>query len=150
MRTFTTLDEVIAAAGEDLGTSEWVTIEQDRVDAFAEATGDHQWIHVDVDRAASGPFGGTIAHGYLTLSLVPWLGSQVFALETPGARLNYGVNKVRFPSPVPVGSRVRAHVSITAVTDIAAGKQMQVRYVVELEGSDKPACVAETVVLLLS
>jgi acyl dehydratase len=149
MRTFTTLDEVIAAAGEDLGTSEWVTIEQDRVDAFAEATGDHQWIHVDVERAASGPFGGTIAHGYLTLSLVPWLGSQVFALETPGARLNYGVDKVRFPSPVPVGSRVRAHVSITAVTDIAAGKQMQVRYVVELEGSDKPACVAETVVLLL-
>ena len=150
MRTFATLDEVIAAAGEDLGTSEWVTIEQDRVDAFAEATGDHQWIHVDVERAASGPFGGTIAHGYLTLSLVPWLGSQVFALETPGARLNYGVDKVRFPSPVPVGSRVRAHVSITAVTDIAAGKQMQVRYVVELEGSDKPACVAETVVLLLS
>ncbi len=149
MRTFTTLDEVIAAAGEDLGTSEWVTVEQDRVDAFAEATGDHQWIHVDVERAESGPFGGTIAHGYLTLSLVPWLGSQVFALETPGARLNYGVNKVRFPSPVPVGSRVRAHVSITAVTDIAAGKQMQVRYVVELEGSDKPACVAETVVLLL-
>ena len=149
MRTFTTLDEVIAAAGEDLGTSEWITVEQDRVDAFAEATGDHQWIHVDVERAASGPFGGTIAHGYLTLSLVPWLGSQVFALKTPGARLNYGVNKVRFPSPVPVGSRVRAHVSITAVTDIAAGKQMQVRYVVELEGSDKPACVAETVVLLL-
>jgi len=149
MRTFTTLDEVIAAAGEDLGTSEWITVEQDRVDAFAEATGDHQWIHVDVERAASGPFGGTIAHGYLTLSLVPWLGSQVFALETPGARLNYGVNKVRFPSPVPVGSRVRAHVSITAVTDIAAGKQMQVRYVVELEGADKPACVAETVVLLL-
>jgi len=149
MRTFTTLDEVTAAAGEDLGTSEWVTVEQDRVDAFAEATGDHQWIHVDVERAASGPFGGTIAHGYLTLSLVPWLGSQVFALETPGARLNYGVDKVRFPSPVPVGSRVRAHVSITAVTDIAAGKQMQVRYVVELEGSDKPACVAETVVLLL-
>ena len=149
MRTFTTLDEVTAAAGEDLGTSEWVTVEQDRVDAFAEATGDHQWIHVDVERAASGPFGGTIAHGYLTLSLVPWLGSQVFALETPGARLNYGVNKVRFPSPVPVGSRVRAHVSIAAVTDVAAGKQMQVRYVVELEGSDKPACVAETVVLLL-
>jgi len=149
MRTFTTLDEVTTSAGEDLGTSEWVTIEQDRVDAFAEATGDHQWIHVDVERAALGPFGGTIAHGYLTLSLVPWLGSQVFALETPGARLNYGVDKVRFPSPVPVGSRVRAHVSITAVTDIATGKQMQVRYVVELEGSDKPACVAETVVLLL-
>ncbi|MGI8902041.1 MAG: MaoC family dehydratase [Nocardioides sp.] len=150
MRTFTTLDELTEAAGEDLGTSEWVTIEQDRVDAFADATGDHQRIHVDVERAAGGPFGGTVAHGYLTLSLVPWLGSQVFALETPGARLNYGVNRVRFPSAVPVGSRVRAHVSLLAVTDIPAGKQVQVRYVVELEGSDKPACVAETVVLLLS
>jgi len=150
MRTFTTLDELTEAAGEDLGTSEWVTIEQDRVDAFADATGDHQWIHVDVERAAGGPFGGTVAHGYLTLSLVPWLGSQVFALETPGARLNYGVNRVRFPSAVPVGSRVRAHVSLLAVTDIPAGKQVQVSYVVELEGSDKPACVAETVVLLLS
>ncbi len=150
MRTFTTLDELTEAAGEALGTSEWFTIEQDRVDAFADATGDHQWIHVDVERAAGGPFGGTVAHGYLTLSLVPWLGSQVFAVETPGAKLNYGLNKVRFPTAVPVGSRVRAHVSITAVTDIAAGKQVQVSYVVELEGSDKPACVAETVVLLLS
>ena len=95
-------------AGEELGTSDWLTIDQERVDRFAEATGDHQWIHVDVERAADGPFGGTIAHGYLTLSLVPLFGSQIFALETPGAKLNYGVNKVRFPSPVPVGSRIRA------------------------------------------
>ena len=143
------IDGLKALMGTELGTSTPLLVTQEAVRLFAEATGDHQWIHVDVERAASGPFGGTIAHGYLTLSLVPWLGSQVFALETPGARLNYGVDKVRFPSPVPVGSRVRAHVSITAVTDIAAGKQMQVRYVVELEGSDKPACVAETVVLLL-
>jgi acyl dehydratase len=149
MRTFTTFDELTAAVGEELGTSEWLEIDQDRVNAFADATGDHQWIHVDVERAAGGPFGGTIAHGYLTLSLVPWLGSQVFSLETPGARLNYGVNKVRFPNPVRVGSRVRAHVSVAEVIDIPAGKQMQLKYVIEIEGEDKPACVAETVVLLL-
>ena len=149
MRVFTSLDDVAAAQGEELGTTDWVTIEQDRVDQFAEATGDHQWIHVDVERAASGPFGGTIAHGYLTLSLVPWLGSQVFTLDTPGAKLNYGVNKVRFPSPVPVGSRVRATVSVGEVTDVSAGKQLTLKYVVEIEDQDKPGCVAETVVLLL-
>ncbi len=149
MRTFTTFDELTAAVGEDLGASEWLEIDQDRVNAFADATGDHQWIHVDVERAAEGPFGGTIAHGYLTLSLVPWLGSQVFSLETPGAKLNYGVNKVRFPNPVRVGSRVRARVSVAEVTDIPAGKQMQLKYVIEIEGEEKPACVAETVVLLL-
>ena len=150
MRVFSTLDEVAAAVGEDLGTSEWVSIEQDRVDRFADATGDHQWIHVDVERARTGPFGGTIAHGYLTLSLVPWLGSQVFELATPGAKLNYGVNKVRFPHPVKVGSRVRARVSIADVVDIPAGKQLTLGYVVEIEGETKPACVAETVVLLLA
>ena len=149
MRTFTTFDELTAAVGEDLGASDWLEIDQDRVDAFADATGDHQWIHVDVEKAKGGPFGGTIAHGYLTLSLVPYLGSQVFALETPGAKLNYGVNKVRFPNPVRVGSRVRAHVSVVEVTDIPAGKQMQLKYVIEIENEDKPACVAETVVLLL-
>lgn len=149
MRVFTTLDEVAAASGEELGTSEWLTIEQDRVDRFADATGDHQWIHVDPERAATGPFGGTIAHGYLTLSLVPFLGSQVFALETPGAKLNYGVNKVRFPHPVLVGKRVRAHVTLAEVQDLPAGKQLTLRYTVEIEDEAKPACVAETVVLLL-
>jgi acyl dehydratase len=149
MRVFTTLDEVAAASGEELGTSEWLTIEQDRVDRFADATGDHQWIHVDPDRAAAGPFGGTIAHGYLTLSLVPFLGSEVFALETPGAKLNYGVNKVRFPNPVLVGKRVRAHVALADVADLPAGKQLTLRYTIEIEGESKPACVAETVVLLL-
>ena len=149
MRTFTSLDEVAAAAGEELGTSDWLEIDQARVDRFAEATGDHQWIHVDVDRAKQGPFGGTIAHGYLTLSLVPFLGAQVFSLETPGAKLNYGVNKVRFPHPVRVGSRVRAHVAMGEVTDLPTGKQMLLRYTVEIEGEPKPACVAETVVLLL-
>src|SRR5690349_19436839 len=149
MRVFTTFEEIEAATGEVVGTTAWVEITQERVNQFADATGDHQWIHVDVEKAKSGPFGGTIAHGYLTLSLVPWLGSQVFALETPGAKLNYGVNKVRFPSPVLVGSRVRSHVTLGEVTDLPAGKQLTLRHTVEIEGQDKPACVAETVVLLL-
>jgi acyl dehydratase len=150
MRVFTTLDEVSAARGEELGTSDWLTVEQDRVDQFAEATGDHQWIHVDVERAKEGPFGGTIAHGYLTLSLVPFLGSQVFALDTPGAKLNYGANKVRFPHPVLVGKRIRAHVTLADVADLPAGKQLTLKYTIEIEGETKPGCVAETVVLLLA
>ena len=150
MRVFSSFEEIEAATGEEVGTSDWVEITQERVDQFAEATGDHQWIHVDEEKAAQGPFGGTIAHGYLTLSLVPWLGSQVFDLDTPGAKLNYGVNKVRFPNPVRVSSKIRATVSIGAVTDVPAGKQLTVKYVVEIEGEDKPACVAESVVLLLS
>jgi len=149
MRVFTTFDELTDAVGEELGTSEWLEITQDRVDAFADATGDHQWIHVDVERAQQGPFGGTIAHGYLTLSLIPQFTPQIFSLETPGARLNYGVNKVRFPNPVKVGSKVRATATLAEVTDVPAGKQMVTRYTVEIEGADKPACVAETVVLLL-
>ena len=149
MRTFTSLDELTSAVGETLGTSDWLEIDQDRVDQFSEATGDHQWIHVDVARAAEGPFGGTIAHGYLTLSLIPMLGSQVFSLDTPGAKLNYGVNKVRFPSPVKVGSRLRNTVSVSEVTDLPSGKQLVLKHVIEIEGADKPACIAETVVLLL-
>jgi acyl dehydratase len=149
MRVFTTFDEIEQAAGQEIGTSEWVEVTQDRVNQFADATGDHQWIHVDEEKAKDGPFGGTIAHGYLTLSLVPWLGSQVFGLETPGAKLNYGVNKVRFPNPVRVGSRIRARVAVGAVSDIPAGKQLTLGYTIEIEGQDKPACVAETVVLLL-
>jgi acyl dehydratase len=150
MRVFTTFEELAEAAGDELGTSEWVEITQERVDEFAAATGDHQWIHVDVERAATGPFGGTIAHGYLTLSLIPWLSSQVLGLETPGAKLNYGVNKVRFPTPVRVGKRIRLHVAIAEVTEIPAGRQLTLRHTVEVEGEEKPACVAETVALLLS
>ena len=149
MRVFKTLDEVSAAVGEELGSSEWLTIDQERVNVFADATGDHQWIHVDVDRAKDGPFGGTIAHGYLTLSLVPYLGSQVLSFETPGAKLNYGTNKVRFPNPVLVGKRIRAHVALAEVADLPKGKQATLRYTIEIEGETKPACVAETVVLLL-
>ncbi len=150
MRVFSTFEEIEAAAGEEIGTTDWVEITQDRVDRFADATDDHQWIHVDVERANAGPFGGTVAHGYLTLSLLPWFSSQVFGLETPGAKLNYGLNKVRFPSPVLVGSRVRARISVAEVTDLPAGKQLTMRFVVEIENHDKPACVAETVALLLA
>ena len=149
MRVFEGPDDVVAAVGQDLGASEWVEITQDRVDAFAEATGDHQWIHVDVDRARTGPFGGTIAHGYLTLSLLPWLGSQVFTLGGEGAKLNYGTNKVRFPQPVPVGSRIRAQVTVADAQQAKVGTQAVFRYTIEIEGADKPGCVAETVVLLL-
>jgi acyl dehydratase len=149
MRILDDLDELATLTGQELGTSDWLTIDQERVNAFADATGDHQWIHVDVERAAAGPFGGTIAHGYLTLSLVPLLGAQVFSLETPGAKLNYGVNKVRFPSPVPVGSRIRDHVTMGEVTALPAGTQLTLRHTIEIEGHPKPGCVAETVVLLL-
>jgi acyl dehydratase len=150
MRVLDDLDELARMSGKELGTSDWLVIDQDRVDRFADATGDHQWIHVDVERAVAGPFGGTIAHGYLTLSLLPFLGGQVFSLETPGAKLNYGVNKVRFPSPVRVGSRIRSHVVMGEVTDLPAGKQLTLRHTIEIEGQDKPACVAETVVLLIA
>jgi len=150
MRVFSSFEEIEKAAGEEIGTSDWFEIDQERVDKFADATGDHQWIHVDVAKAKDGPFGGTIAHGYLTLSLVPWLGSKIFEFETPGAKLNYGLNKVRFPNPVPVGSRVRAKVTLGAATDVSAGKQVTLQYVIEIEDQEKPACVAETVLLLLS
>ncbi len=150
MRVFSSFEEIEAAVGAEIGTTDWFEITQERVDRFAEATNDHQWIHVDVERAAAGPFGGTIAHGYLTLALLPWFGSQVFTLETPGAKLNYGVNKVRFPSPVLVGSRLRARVTVGSVTDLPAGKQLTLKYVIEIEDQDKPACVAESVVLLLA
>jgi acyl dehydratase len=150
VRTFTDVAELEAAVGEDLGTSEWFEIDQARVDLFADATDDHQWIHVDQEQAARGPFGGTIAHGYMTVSLIPALSASIFRVETDGPRLNYGLNKVRFPNPVKVGSRVRAQATLAELTDVPAGKQLVVRYTIEIEGEAKPACVAETVVLLLT
>jgi acyl dehydratase len=149
MRTFSSLDEVAAAANTEIGTSEWISIEQDRISAFADATDDHQWIHVDEERAAAGPFGGTVAHGFLTLSLLPHFAAEVFSLDTAGARLNYGLERVRFPAPVPVGSRLRSHVRFGEVTDLPSGKQLVVHHTVEIEGTEKPACVAAHVVLLL-
>ncbi len=150
MRVFTTFEEIEAAVGEEIGTTDWVEITQERVDQFADATDDHQWIHVDQEKAKAGPFGGTIAHGYLTLSLIPWLGSQVFTVETEGAKLNYGLNKVRFPNPVPVGARIRATVTVGEISTLPMGRQLTMKFVIEIEDQDKPACVAETVVLLLT
>ena len=150
MRMFNNASEIAAAAGEELGVSEWVGITQDRIDMFADATGDRQWIHVDPERAAHGPFGATIAHGYLTLSLIPFLGAQVFAFAGDMARVNYGLNKVRFISPVTVKSKVRSSVSMLDVTDIDKGQQVTLQHTIEIRGNDKPACVAETVTLLMS
>jgi acyl dehydratase len=149
VRTFTSLDEIAGAVGEELGSTEWVRIDQQRVNAFADATDDHQWIHVDTARAAAGPFGGTVAHGYLTLALLPRFGAEIFRLETPGPKLNYGLNKVRFPAPVPVGARIRGRARIADVADVAVGKQVIFDWTIEIEGVDKPACVAQTVVLLV-
>ncbi len=149
MRVFNDKDEVAEAAGTELGTSEWISITQERIDQFAAATGDHQWIHVDPERAADGPFGTTIAHGYLTLSLLPFFGAHVFAFAGTRARVNYGVNKVRFMAPVPVDSKLRAHVKLVEVTDIPKGQQAIMRYTIEIDGVNKPACVAESVVLLM-
>jgi acyl dehydratase len=149
MRSLSTAEEIAAAVGTSLGSSEWLEITQERVDRFADATDDHQWIHVDPQRAAAGPFGTTIAHGYLTLSLIPFLGGQIFALDTPGPKLNYGVNKVRFTNPVKVGSRIRAHATLAEAGQVPAGTQLLIDYTIEVDGQTKPACIAQTVVLLL-
>ena len=152
-RVFTTLEELTASVGEHLGTSDWVLVDQHRIDTFAAATGDHQWIHVDAERAASGPFGRTIAHGYLTLSLLPVMVSSVVTYDGWGAKLNYGSDKVRFPQPVPVDSRIRASVVLASVREVSAGIHVALRSTVEVEGPtgvmlSKPALVAETLTLL--
>lgn len=147
MRVFANLDELTAAKGEHLGYGDWLEISQERIDQFAGATGDHQWIHVDSERARTGPFGTTIAHGYLTLSLIPLLGKDIYRVEGISMGINYGLGKVRFPAVVPVGSRIRAGVELAEVTDRAQGKQVTFRTTVELDGSDKPACVAESIVV---
>lgn len=149
MITLNGIDDIKARIGEELGVSDWHLVTQEEINAFADVTGDHQWIHVDEERAKEGPFGGTIAHGYLTLSLIPYLGVSVYSLETPGAKLNYGLNKVRFPTPVLVGSRIRPVISFGEVTELPTGLQLVVKTTIEIEGSAKPACVAESVVLLL-
>ncbi|MEV6110754.1 MaoC family dehydratase [Streptomyces sp. NPDC051940] len=146
-RVFASPAEFAAAAGTHVGTGDWVVIEQDRVDTFADATGDHQWIHVDPERAASGPFGATIAHGYLTLSLIPVLTQQVYRIEGVKMGVNYGLNKVRFMNPVRVGSKVRASIDVVSAEEVAGGgRQVVNKVTIEIEGADKPACIAETVV----
>ena len=144
-QSFASADELKAAVGKPLGTSEWLEITQDRVNLFADATDDHQWIHVDVERAKQGPFGAPIAHGYLTLSLVSHFLPQLVLVPTAKMGVNYGCNKVRFPAPVPVGSKIRASGEVVSVDDVQGGAQVVVRVTVEIEGSDKPACVVESV-----
>jgi acyl dehydratase len=131
--------------GLELGPSEWCEILQERVDGFADATGDHQWIHVDPTRAAAGPYGGTIAHGYLTLSMLAGFAFELLPVEDAGAAINYGLNRVRFPAPVPVGSRVRARFTVGEVAEVEGGVQVTMGATVEREGGDKPVCAAELV-----
>ncbi|MGZ4436084.1 MAG: MaoC family dehydratase [Nocardioidaceae bacterium] len=150
MRTFQGIDDLETAVGTHLGWSDWHTVTQEQIDTFAEATGDHQWIHVDPERAKDGPFGTTIAHGYLTLSLVPRLVWQIYTVEGLSMGVNYGSNKVRFPSPVPVGSRIRAGAELVSLERGATGAQAVVRVTVERDGGDRPACVAETVSVLVA
>lgn len=144
-RVITGVAGLKAAVGEHLGYSEYFDVSQERVNQFAEATGDHQWIHVDVERAKTGPFGGPIAHGYLTLSLGPMLYPTVVRIEGFSMGVNYGANKVRFPSPVPVGSKIRLGVKLLEVEEIANGVQMTMEFTFECQGASKPSCVAEII-----
>ncbi|WP_062214934.1 MaoC family dehydratase [Streptomyces sp. NBRC 109706] len=144
-RIFASPDELADAVGARLGVSDWLLIDQERIDQFADATGDHQWIHTDPERAATGPFQGTIAHGYLTLALLPRLTPEVLRVEGARLAVNYGLNRVRFPAPVPVGSRVRATASVLDAQAVTGGWQLTLAVTVEREGGEKPVCVAETV-----
>ena len=143
MRVLNGPDELRAAAGTNLGVSDWVTVDQKQIDTFADATHDHQWIHVDQEKAAAGPFGKTIAHGFLSLSMLVPLAASVYRVDGTKMGINYGLNKVRFTNPVPVGGRIRANIDLAEVTEVAGGLQVTLKAVIELEGSEKPAVVAE-------
>ena len=146
MAHFGSVEELAAAVGQ-VETSDWITIDQERVNLFADATDDHQWIHVDPERAAQGPFGGTIAHGYLSLALLPALASGRFRVDGMVMGVNYGLDRVRFPHPVPVGSKVRARSEIASVEQVAQGVRVKLLVTVEIDGVDKPAAVAESISL---
>ncbi|MBA4175340.1 MAG: dehydratase [Leptothrix sp. (in: Bacteria)] len=145
MKHHATLAGLQALVGQDIGCSDWVAMDQTRIDLFAQATGDHQWIHTDAERAAAGPFGATVAHGFLTLSLVPLMFASGLAIADVRMGVNYGLNRVRFMAPVTVGSRLRGHFRLLAYEALEGGAQLTVRVSIELEGAAKPACVAETV-----
>jgi acyl dehydratase len=145
MLTISGIDELRAKVGEELGVSEWHEVTQDAIDAFADATGDHQWIHVDPERAAQTPWGSTIAHGLYTLSLGPQFTFAMFTIEGFAFGLNYGYNKVRFPAPLPVDSRVRMRATLSGVDDVPGGVQLTITQAFEREGEEKPVCVAESV-----
>ena len=146
MKKFSGLDEFVAAQGAELGPTDWLEVTQDRVNLFADATDDHQWIHVDPERAANGPFGGTIAHGLLTLSLLPHFTHQLYTVDNIAMAINYGYNKVRFITPVRVGAKIRARAQIAKVDQLDGSVQATVTVTVEIDGSDKPAAVAESIV----
>jgi acyl dehydratase len=146
VKKFNGLDEFVAAEGSQLGPTDWLEVTQDRVNLFADATDDHQWIHVDPERAANGPFGGTIAHGLLTLSLLPHFTHQLYTVDNIAMAINYGYNKVRFITPVRVGSKIRARAEIAKVDQLDGAVQATVTVTVEIDGSDKPAAVAESIV----
>jgi acyl dehydratase len=146
VKKFSGLDEFVAAQGSQLGPTDWLEVTQERVNLFADATDDHQWIHVDPERAANGPFGGTIAHGLLTLSLLPHFTHQLYTVDNIAMSVNYGYNKVRFITPVRVGSKIRARAEIAKVDQLDGAVQATVPVTVEIEGSDKPAAVAESIV----
>jgi len=149
VRVVAGVEALRALAGQQLGTSDWLLVDQARIDAFARVTEDEQWIHVDVERAAAGPFGATVAHGHLTASLIPRLVRGAYRFEGAASIVNYGSDKVRFPAPVPAGSRIRAHVELLDVTDVPGGVQARFRVTVEREGGERPVCVAETVSRIL-
>ena len=150
MRTFTSLADFADATGEHLGYSDWHEVTQAQVSAFADATGDHQWIHVDPQRAASGPFGKTIAHGYLTLAMLPVLVSEIYRIENLTMAVNYGLDRVRLPSSVPTGSRIRAGATLSDVRNTPLGQLASARVTVEVEGQKRAACVADTLALYVS
>ncbi len=144
MRSFATLEEFGALLGQTVASSDWITVTQERIDEFARATGDHQWIHGAPVRAPAGPFGSTIAHGFLTLSLLPVMAESAIAFADVRMGVNYGLNKVRFPAPVPVGSRLRGHFKLIAFEPLEGGAQITMEVTMEREGSAKPVCVAES------
>lgn len=148
MREFSSLEEFKQAVGEAMGPTDWLTVTQEAIDEFASSTGDHQWIHTDPERARSGPFGTTIAHGYWTLSTLPAFAEQLYEIRGLTMGLNYGANKIRFPDVVPVGSRIRASATLKETKDIAIGTQLVLEFVVEKEGGAKPVCLAEVVYVM--
>jgi acyl dehydratase len=145
MKRYATLAELRPLAGQEIGVSDWITVTQERIDLFARATGDHQWIHVDVERAKAGPFGAPVAHGFLTLSLLPELAASAFEVDDVAMGLNYGLNRVRFPAPVPVDSRLRGRFRLLSWEPVDGGAQLVVEVAMEREGSAKPVCIAESV-----
>jgi len=146
MRVYASIAEFAAAVGEELGTTDWIEIDQERIDLFADATGDHQWIHVDPGRAAKGPFRGTIAHGFLTLSMLPVVMNSLYRVDGVSMAVNYGLDKVRFPAPVPVGAKIRGSSRVESTQQLDGAVQGTIATTIEIDGSDRPACVVQSIV----